>query len=453
MAGELSLFLDLFGLICVIVVFSVFVTRSHWFTEALERRFTWKNRTVLIIFFGLLSVYGTLGGVEVLGAPLNVRDIGPMAAGLFCGPYVGIGAGIIGGVQRFTMGGPTCLPCSLATVLSGVFAGILYILLKDRFAGVKIAVAFAVAMESFHMLITILLVSPPEVAYEIVSRAALPMILANAIGMFIFSYLVSNILTERKTEGERNLYRSEVARNKAELDIASEIQNDFLPKKMPDIPGFSLYAMNTPAKEVGGDFYDFVDCAGGSTGIVIADVSGKGVPAALFMMLSKTLMHASAGWHRSVKRALESANNMISGESESGMFVTLCYSVVDPGSGRIVYANAGHCPPFLLKASGDEFIRLNPTGMALGVIEENEYGTGEVNVSSGDLIVYFTDGITEAINGDDEEFGEERLKEVILNNRYESPERIAGSITESVSSHSSGELQFDDITLVILKVL
>jgi len=453
MAGELSLFLDLFGLIAVIVVFSIFVTRSHWFTEALERRFNWKNRTVLILFFGLLSVYGTLGGVEVLGAPLNVRDLGPMAGGLFCGPYVGIGAGIIGGVQRYAMGGPTCLPCSLATVFSGIFAGMLYILLKDRFAGVKIAVVFAVLMESFHMLITILLVSPPEVAYGIVSRAALPMILANAIGMFIFSYLVNNILIEKKTKEERDLYSSEIARNRAELDIASEIQNDFLPKKMPDIPGFDLYAMNSPAKEVGGDFYDFIGCADGSTGIVIADVSGKGVPAALFMVLSKTLMHASAGWHRSVKQVVESANNMITGESESGMFVTLFYSVLNPVSGRIVYSNAGHCPPFLLKSSGDEFMRLNPTGMALGVIEDNEYGTGEVTVSSGDLIVYFTDGITEAVNGDDEEFGEERLKEVILNNRYETPERIAGSITESVGDHSSGEMQFDDITLIVLKAL
>ncbi|ADN35720.1 protein serine/threonine phosphatase [Methanolacinia petrolearia DSM 11571] len=453
MSVELDFFIDLFELICVIIVFSIFVIRSRWFSDAVKRRYTWKNQAVLIVFFGLLSIYGTLGGLSILGEPLNVGDIGPMLGGLFCGPYVGIGAGLIGAALISATGGTTSLPCSIAAVLSGLFAGLVYLLLKKDFAGVKIAVVFAVAMESLQMLIILAMVKPPEIAFEIVSFAAIPMIIANVIGILIFSYLFRNLLEEKKTINERDQYEKEVAKNRAELEIASEIQTNFLPGAIPEIPGFSIFALSRPAKEVGGDFYDFIDCGGEETGIVIADVSGKGVPAALFMVLSKTLMNASAGWNRSIKKAMEDANNLILAESGAGMFVTLFYMRLNHSSKKIEYANAGHCPPLYLGASDNDFLPLNPTGMALGVLEDNKYGAGEISTSSGDLIVFFTDGITESINTREEEFGEERLKEIIMNNRHKKPDEIADLIIESVDLHSAGNPQFDDITLIILKVL
>ncbi|WP_421908571.1 PP2C family protein-serine/threonine phosphatase [Methanolacinia petrolearia] len=315
-------------------------------------------------------------------------------------------------------------------------------------------------MESLQMLIILAMVKPPEIAFEIVSFAVIPIIIANVIGILIFSYLFRNLLEEKKTINERDQYEKEVAKNRAELEIASEIQTNFLPGAIPEMPGFSIFALSRPAKEVGGDFYDFIDCGGEETGIVIADVSGKGVPAALFMVLSKTLMNASAGWNRSVKKAMGDANNLILAESWAGMFVTLFYMRLNHSSKKIEYANAGHCPPLYLGAPDNDFLPLNPTGMALGVLEDNKYGAGEISTSSGDLIVFFTDvivfftdGITESINTGEEEFGEERLKEIIMNNRHKKPEEIADLIIESVDLHSTGNPQFDDITLIILKVL
>ncbi|WP_421908570.1 LytS/YhcK type 5TM receptor domain-containing protein [Methanolacinia petrolearia] len=135
MSVELDFFIDLFELICVIIVFSIFVIRSRWFSDAVKRRYTWKNQAVLIVFFCLISIYGTLGGLSILGEPLNVGDIGPMLGGLFCGPYVGIGAGLIGAALISATGGTTSLPCSIAAVLSGLFAGLVYLLLKKILQG------------------------------------------------------------------------------------------------------------------------------------------------------------------------------------------------------------------------------------------------------------------------------------------------------------------------------
>ncbi len=240
-------------------------------------------------------------------------------------------------------------------------------------------------------------------------------------------------------------------RSKAELRIASDIQRSFLPEHIPPIAGFDIAATSIPAMEVGGDFYDFIP-GDGSLGMVIADVSGKSIPAALFMALSRTIVRANATHHEKGTDVLADANDMISADSRSGMFVTLFYGVLDDQNCSLVYANAGHPPPILLHAGSDEFIDLEVTGIALGAMGGLEYDERRVDLSPGDVLVLYTDGVTEAINSNVEQYGSKRLCSVIRRSHGLSAQVILDKILEDITSFSGDQAQFDDITMVVVKV-
>ena len=171
-----------------------------WFKDTLARRFSLKNRSILIVVFGAISVYGTYSGIDVNGATVNIRDLGPMVAGLIGGPLVGFGAGLIGGIHRYFLGGFTSLPCSLATILAGLSGGAIFLVKKARLASLNEAVVFAVAMESFHMLLVILLARPYSDAIRVVQETVLPMIMANALGTAIFILVFSHGIKEIERE-------------------------------------------------------------------------------------------------------------------------------------------------------------------------------------------------------------------------------------------------------------
>ncbi len=238
-----------------------------------------------------------------------------------------------------------------------------------------------------------------------------------------------------------------------ELEIAKGIQQSFLPEKEPEIPGIDIAASNIPAKEVGGDFYDFIPIAVDQWGLTIADVSGKGVPAALFMALSRTLVRASTTGNPNIRDGIEKANDLICADAKTGMFVTLFYAILDAKKKKIKYVNAGHNPPLLLRQPSGGTILLKADGIALGVMDGIQLEEAEVQLEKGDLITLFTDGVTEAINDKEEQFGQQRLLEIIEANRSLPAKEIVGKIQKAVAVFSGGQPQFDDITLMILKVL
>ena len=436
---------------CVIIVVTYLLTRTSYFEEILERKFTLKNQAFMILVLGALSIFGSYAGIEIFGARANVRDLGPMIAGLIGGPVIGLGAGLIGGVHRYFLGGFTCLPCSLATVLAGLFGGTLYLLNKRKFVGIPGAVLFAALMESFHMGITLLLARPYAEALQVVNEVSLPMIFSNALGMFFAATIIANLIRERETVEERDRYQAELERKRQELKIAHEIQRSFLPDTIPLLRGFELSALNLPAKEVGGDFYDFIPISGDKMSLTIADVSGKGVPAALFMALSRTVVRANARGNLGVAEVIRDANSTITADSKSGMFVTLFYALVDSKKKTLTYVNAGHNPPLLFRETSSDIALLQAKGIALGVIEEVELEEVEIGLKSGDILVLYTDGVTEAINKACEEFGQERLMSVIKENRTLPAHDILEHIREEVVAFAGKQPQFDDITLMVLK--
>ena len=203
-AAILELLLALVEKMCVIVVIAYLITRTKYFMEILKnKKFTLKNRVILILIFGAVSVFGTYSGIEVFGAIANVRDLGPMIGGLIGGPLIGVGAGLIGGVHRYFVGGFTCVPCSLATVFAGLFGGIIYLLKKGKFIGVPGAVVFAALMESFHMILILLLAQPYSKAVMVVEAISVPMIVSNSLGMAIFAFIISNLIREQETAERR----------------------------------------------------------------------------------------------------------------------------------------------------------------------------------------------------------------------------------------------------------
>lgn len=255
-----------------------------------------------------------------------------------------------------------------------------------------------------------------------------------------------------------------------ELRVAREIQRALLPAAVPQIAGWDIAADWRSARLVGGDFYDFwhlqrlklpIDqSAPQSTGnsrppswlgFTIADVSDKGVPAAMFMALSRSLLRAAALDGTAPAAALERANRWINRDSESGMFVTLFYAILDTESGRLRYCCAGHNPPLLYRAGSGRFEELSTPGIALGVLEEVQLHENETCLEAGDLLICYTDGLTESVDEQLQAFGVERLRNLATAHAAGSASELVESLVTAVNEFGSGQPPFDDITLLVIK--
>ncbi|MCX6008255.1 MAG: SpoIIE family protein phosphatase [Chloroflexi bacterium] len=449
----LNLLIDLVKTAGVVVFFAYIVTRTTFFLEILDKKLTWKNQAIMIVLFGALSIFGTYGGLQLpSGAIANIRDLGPMVAGLVGGPVIGLGAGLIGGVHRYFMGGFVNVPCSIATVIAGLLGGTIYWIRKGKFVTIWQAILLAIFMESLHMGLTVLIARPYEQAVSVVQEVILPMIAANATGIAVFAFIIHNLIVERNTAKEKESLRRKLEQTEYEMETAKGIQQSLLPEFAPQIEGFDLAALNLPCRQVGGDFYDFIPVQENKWGIVIADVSGKGVPAALFMALSRTLVRANVAANLTASQAMQKANHLISQETKmGGMFVTLFYTVLDPQKMLLQYVNAGHNPPFVVHNGQDGVILLKAKGIAMGVVDDYSLEQKELKLDSNDTIVFYTDGITEAINNAGEQFGDKRLIETVRENLDLPAEEIIAKVKDTVFAFAQEQPQFDDFTMVVLK--
>jgi len=262
--------------------------------------------------------------------------------------------------------------------------------------------------------------------------------------------LIGAIETMRDVTEHRQI-EQKLERSKAELQIAAEIQKNFLPDHTPSVFQFKLAAVTIPAMEVGGDFYDFISLPDGRQGLVIADVAGKSIPAALFMALSRTIVRANAAHQPQTAEVLREANNMIAEDASAGMFVTLFYGILDGKAHTLTYANAGHPPLLVFRTGGCRCTEQEVTGVALGAMDGMEYEERQVQFLPGDVAVLYTDGVTEAVNRKGEMYGLKRLCSVMTRNGHLSAQEIMEKVLDDISEFSGDQSQYDDITLVVLK--
>ncbi|MBO7045416.1 MAG: SpoIIE family protein phosphatase [Prevotella sp.] len=242
---------------------------------------------------------------------------------------------------------------------------------------------------------------------------------------------------------------------KGDLAVAREIQQAILPRIFPPFPEnthqLDIAASMNAAKDVGGDFYDFFRIDDDHIGFVIADVSGKGVPAAIFMAVSRTLIRATGIRGAGAAECMTYSNNLLSKESVNSMFVTVFYGIYNIQTGEVTYANAGHNPPYLMKANGTiEQLPLSKDIVA-GAIDEYQYTDEKLQLEHGDTLLLYTDGVTEATDADYGEYGEGRLEALLKQHTKDDCQQIIDKVKEDVKAFAGDVEQSDDITLLALR--
>lgn len=248
--------------------------------------------------------------------------------------------------------------------------------------------------------------------------------------------------------------RDKAAAEQAEWDFATDLQLSGLPQDFPPFPDrteFDLHAGMVTAKEVGGDLYDFFLLAPHRLGFVVADAAGKGLPAAIFITLARTLLRAAA--QRLVEPAdcLSATNALLCIDNPTLMFATAFYGILDTATGEIRYANAGHNPPYVLRGSGAVDVLPGAGSMALGVIDDMPYQTQHVRLAAGDSLVCFSDGVTEATNADGALFGEDRLVGFLAGQTNSHPSELLGAVIAEVDAYMALAPMADDVTLLVVR--
>ncbi len=239
-------------------------------------------------------------------------------------------------------------------------------------------------------------------------------------------------------------------RLETEVQLARQIQQTFIPESLPQFPEWELAARWKTARQVGGDFYDVFDLPNGRLGLFIADVADKGVPAALFMALTRTLVRAAVTEADSPAEAMKRVNDLLIPDTKQGMFVTAVYAVLDMQTSELTYVNAGHNPPLWLKQDGT-ITRLTRTAIALGVVEDGRVEQRTIRFESCDNLLLYTDGLTESFNVEGDLYGEERLLQAIRSTHCSSASDLLDAVEKSLLNFAQDMPPADDLTMLVLR--
>ncbi len=290
-----------------------------------------------------------------------------------------------------------------------------------------------------------ILVNPLIVLYQMENAVMVTTInAAVALVVGLMTYMYEQMRTQvENAVAERSMLEHE-------MNIARRIQTELLPKQFPNPPGWDIFGFSVPAKQVGGDCYDVIELDDGRLAITIGDVSGKGAPAAILMANVQAAVRALAESGVPASQLVGRVNTLVHSYTEDSVFVTFFYAVLDTRTQEVTYVNAGHNPPCVLRAGGRREY-LDKGGLVVGAMPGIDYEQGTVRLSTGDDLVLYTDGVTEAMNGDEEMFGEERLEELLVAHRHKSARDIEEHVYTEIRDFAAGAAQADDLTMVVVK--
>lgn len=266
--------------------------------------------------------------------------------------------------------------------------------------------------------------------------------------------ILNGIAQQTSLAYQNDLYKREIIQNERverEIQLARQIQETFLPERLPVVEGWEIDIRWQTARQVGGDFYDVLDLGNGRIGLVVADVSDKGLPAALYMTVARTLIRASVRNHNDPAHVLDEVNELLFTESPESMFITAVFAILDTHKGEVVYANAGHNLPLIYRASSGAVEQLPKGGMAMGVVAEYEIDDHTFDLQPGDALLLFTDGACDTLSPSNEDFSEPRLREVFARCAQNSAGKILSEIDRALSEFRQSTPLADDITLVAVR--
>lgn len=320
-----------------------------------------------------------------------------------------------------------------------------------RISLIAARVMFAAAvLDLLLLLLTLLNVFP--VSRGTMSAVLIPVFFLLLAAAAVFSASVKrdrSVIVEQEAEAQKT------ERLSMELELAKTIQSNMLPNTYPVFPErkeFDVYARTEPAKELGGDFFDFQMIDRDHLALIIADVAGKGIPAAMFMMASKIIIHNMAkNRNHDPAKILKAVNKQIGANNQSDMFVTLWLGILEISTGLLSAANAGHEYPCLMHKNRDFILLKDPHGLVLGAMDKTEYRSYEIQLVPGDTVFLYTDGVTEAMNAENEEFGLERMVDA-LNLELDVPvAKLVDNVRRAVGAFVGDAPQADDITMMVLR--
>jgi sigma-B regulation protein RsbU (phosphoserine phosphatase) len=433
------------------------VTRSRWFRQYMNRTPTSRDTLVLLGIFGALGAYSGMTGVVTRDIGATLGFIGPMVGGLLGGPLVGVGAAVITDLYLgFFETAVARIPTLVDVLIAGLAGGVFHALTTrrtGRYPNMAQAALLMAGMQVFHLAQVVFMSHPLEAGLALVKYIGLPMICGTTLGTALFFFL-RNLLKEKATQDQRDAYLAQKQKIEGELGVAREIQLAMVPKmlpKTPDWPECGLYADLNSAREVGGDFYDFFLDKDGKLVIAIGDVSDKGVPAALFMAVTKTLLKGMSEPGQMPHELLEKVNREVAESNELNMFVTIFCAKLDLATGELWYSNAGHNPPVLLrKGQRPEWLDL-PPGLVLGALPMSVFRTGKILLNPGDALFTYTDGVTEAMDPASGMFSEERLIATLKPLAGAAPKELVEAVGTAVKAFAAGAPQSDDVTMLALR--
>ncbi|MCQ2084798.1 MAG: SpoIIE family protein phosphatase [archaeon] len=425
----------------IMIFILVFAMNSESYRHFLARSTSKAEYLVFIALFSLIALLGALYNVENFD---NNFDMVPFALFL-AGALGGCGTGLIVSIIAVTclfLFSPVAPDISVCTyVILGPLAGIMC---RDSWNGsyhdrnqfLKSFVAFALVCAIFYLSLD----SLDGELFEDPTLSVIPILNMGVLllDILLFCYLEKVIATA----GAASRYNSD-------LRLAHSIQMSAVPKEFPVSSTFQISAMMQPAIEVGGDFYDVFTMKRNLIGIVIADVSDKGLPAAMFMMRAKGVVKAIAMVNNNPEVIVEKANRELCTDNDANMFVTMWFGVLDTDTGILRYSNAGHTKPYIISADGTIRKLEIKKGLAIGISDMAKYTSSQMTLETGDRMFMYTDGVTEAFNDKEELFGEDRLIEV-LGHGLKTPEEIVSGVREAVKNFACDVPPSDDITMVCM---
>lgn len=441
-----AMFSKMIGTLAVILVVSAFIGGSDVISKYLTKGRKWLYPVIAGLLGGVFGIYGNISGFSLNGAVVSVRDIGPMLSGFISGPIGGLIAGLIAGLHRLSMGGITATACVVATCCIGLMCGLFSLKWHEYARKPYIALLESVVMEVFHLCVVLILVKPFETALDIVRQIALPFIVVNAVGFALMVTIIT--YTERQ-----RAVMIEKSRMQSELEVANVIQHSLLPTINADYPGkieVDVSASMEAAKAVGGDFYDVFFVDSNRLAFIIGDVSGKGVPAALFMATAKITLQNCIRDIPKLSDAIQIANNALCARNEADMFVTIWTGVLDLRTGLMTYVSAGHNPPVLVQDHTPAFLK-SKNGFVLAGMEDMFYKENTVSLHPGDVVYLYTDGVTEANNAEEALFGEERLLECFKQTDAMDASQILSAVRQALDAFVQDTDPFDDVTMLCFR--